>query len=131
MKNSVSSPYGKWSSGLGNVVAMDYRNLTPYIVIAFRKNLIKILDENSDGNRTSARVGRLFLVDPITNPLLDASYDLNLTDYALSSNFVLNDRVSMYGDASTIKNRVIDVTNEFYTLIGKNNPTQISTPLAT
>lgn len=107
MKNSVNSPLGKWSSGLGNVIAMDYRNLTPFIVVAFRNNLIRILDESSNGNETSARVGRLFLVDPITDPLLNASYDFNLADYALSSNFVLNDRVSMYGDASTIKNRVI------------------------
>jgi hypothetical protein len=37
---------GKWSSGLGNVIAMDYRNLTPFIVIAFRDNLIRILEDS-------------------------------------------------------------------------------------
>jgi len=47
VKYSIDSPTGKWTSRLGNVIAMDYKNITPIIESAFKKNLINILDEAS------------------------------------------------------------------------------------
>ena len=107
---------------------MDYKNLTPFIVDNFRNNLIRILNDSTNANDT--RIGNLLLVDPIIDPIYNASVDLNLTDYALSSNFILNDRVDMYASTQSIKNSIISVSNEFYSIIGRHYPSQIATPLA-
>ena len=39
VKESVSSPKGKWADGLGNIVAMDFKNATVLLSEAFIETL--------------------------------------------------------------------------------------------
>lgn len=56
VKTGISSPKGKWADGLGNVIALDYKNITPIVVEAFRTSLVAAQNQG---------IGRLLLIDPV------------------------------------------------------------------
>lgn len=107
------------------MIAVDYKNLTDILIEAFRNNLVKLVDLSANAiNNTqteSAKIAKLLLINPILDPLVNYSRSFNLSDYSLSSNFVVNDRINMYGDVKTMRHGVISISNDFYDTIGKNH----------
>lgn len=103
------------------MIAIDYKNLTVILVDAFKQNLIDIIDlaalSTNDTISSSARIARLFLLNPLLDQL-NISESFNLSEYSLSSNFVINDRINIYKDAKSIRSGIIHISDDFYNTIG-------------
>lgn len=54
----------------------------------------------------------------------NSTNNFNLTDYSLSSNIIVKDKVSLYQDTDSIKLGIINITNQFFINLGINYPAQ-------
>ena len=103
------------------MIAIDYKNLSVILVDAFKQSLIDIIDlaalSTNDTMSSSARLARLFLLNPLLDQL-NISEGFNLSEYSLSSNFVINDRINIYNDAKSIRSGIIHISDDFYNTIG-------------
>jgi hypothetical protein len=44
INTNIESSHGKWADSLGNVMAVDYRNITNIVIEELRKNLNRTVD---------------------------------------------------------------------------------------
>ena len=125
----VDAPQGKWNSELGNVIVIDSK----YIVSLFMEKFLTALNETSvdSGN---------FLVDSFLTAAVrtqefqqmfaNISNNIDIDQYALTLNVLLNQREEVYTSNNTMKNKLIQATDALFTSLGLNYPASVTPPLA-
>ncbi len=72
----------------------------------------------------------MFFNGGLNDTLLNRTSSISINNYAVLSNVMMRDRMSIYTDAESIKSKFIEVSNQFYKKLGKNHPSQATIPLA-
>ena len=121
IKANVTSPNGKWTEALGNVIAFDYHYI-PDIII---NSISEAFNASSDEivRALAPTVAAQDFIKQLTN-----SFDIR--KYTVTENFVVKDRMKVYIDQNIIDWYFIDITNKYFKLIGKDYPATANIPLA-
>ena len=121
IKANITSPNGKWTEALGNVLAFDYRFIPQIIVNSI-----------SEGLRVSTDpiINSLVPTPAVQNFIRNTIDSIDIRTLTVTENFVIRNRMNVYTDQTTINNYFIDITNKYFKLIGKDYPATSTIPLA-
>lgn len=124
----VDDPEGKWASTYGNVVAIDSKYVAPMLTKRFLE-VVNTTDQ-TDNSLTGQLLSRAMKDPEIQSRILNNSYSFDLNQFALQVNIVLEDRIDIYESQSSMKEGMIEESNEIYDRLGLDHPSTITATLA-
>ena len=129
VKELVENPNGKWADFLGNVITVDSKFVKDRVIRSILDNF-KSFSSNTESISEDFRTFLNFFLNPSFEGLLwRALKELDINSYAMADHFVFKNRLSVYEDTHSIKKSLLNISNSFFKMIGKDYPSQISAPL--
>ncbi|KAL4502254.1 hypothetical protein ABPG72_000489 [Tetrahymena utriculariae] len=129
---SVDSTKGKWASILGNTIVIDSNYILQSAWLSISQTIKNQLD-NPDlvsKNPSLSFIKIFYNQFNLSNTIYKRLENLDLNQYAMSSNVIFKDRMHMYTGKSQIQQSIVKLTDKFAKETNDIHPVQSAAPLS-